>query len=205
MLSAEGAGFEWQKASPEAIAEAFKASQATSAPLPADWSGYGENIAEQFTEWLESAMRPLFRFIGPEMGTVLKWCAIGFAVLILALLVVRIIDSLRRRAQSSAPGADVARAPAEPALSLAQYREAARRELEKGDLRTAVTAIWWWFGASVLKTRPESAMTTHDVLSRSQRFDLRPFAQTLDRLRFAPQEPAAAEVRHLLSGLESSL
>jgi hypothetical protein len=127
---------------------------------------------------------------------------VALAFVLVIVVAVRALRALRRGPQTLGLEAAKPR-KAMRAHSPEQYRRAALAALERGDARDALTSAWWWFASAALKDQPDSAMTTHDVIERSRRHDLREPARVLDRLRFGAAAPTPPEVRRLLSDFEA--
>lgn len=202
MPSGTAPAFEWLAPDPKALADAFRDSGAsTSAPSP-DWSGYADLLMEKITDWLGGVARPLVHAFGPSVQTWLGWLVVALSFVLVIVAVVRILQALRREPQTLGLEAAKPRKPMR-ALSPEEYRRSALAALERGDARQALTSVWWWFAAAALEERPHPAMTTHDVIARSRRDDLREPGRVLDRLRFGAAAPTPPEVRRLLSDLEA--
>ncbi len=194
--------FAWLAADPKTLAEAFKDSGASTAAPSLDWSEYGDLLAQWVAEWLGGVARPLVRALGPGAQIWLPWLVVALALVLVVTVAVRALRALRHEPQTLGLEAAQPR-KAIRAHSPEEYRRAALAALERGDARGALTPAWWWFASAVLNDQPDSALTTHDVIARSRRQDLREPARVLDRLRFGAAAPTPPEVRRLLSDLEA--
>ena len=195
--------FDWARADPQILSEAFEQTGASSKPPSVDWSEYAGLIAERVAEWLGDVARPLGRVFGPNVQAWLGWTVTGLAFVLVVVIAVRMIRALNQRPGIVALETVVARRRV-PLFTGEQHRRNALACLEREEAHLALTSICWWFAATALKEQPDPAMTTRDVLRRSGRDDLRTRAQKLDRLRFSATAPTTTDVRELLRDFEAS-
>lgn len=194
--------FEWLAADPKTLADAFRDSGASTAAPSLDWSEYADLLAQRIAEWLGGVARPLVHALGPGAQIWLAWLVVALALVLVVAVAVRALRALRHEPQTL--GLEAVRPrKAMRAHSPQEYRRDALAALERGDARGALTSVWWWFASAALNDQPDSALTTHDVIARSRRHDLREPARVLDRLRFGAATPTPPEVRRLLSDLEA--
>jgi len=174
----------------------------------AGWGGYFQALAaaigESLARWLAGfpSLRPVLTTLGPVaivlVALVLLWVLYAW---------LRGVMAARRRrglAQPAAPsvGSDVS---VLPQRDRAAWRAQIDERLARGDVAGALEALWWWFARSVSAAPVDPAWTNHELLARSRRSDLAPFARALDRLLYGPDRPRVEELRSFLGRLEKAL
>jgi hypothetical protein len=179
--------------------------QRTSAP---PWSDYVRILIEAFLGWLVPHAKPLgdlFRGHADALQSLL-WIVLVLIFLGVLGLLGRALLSRKAPRRLSPPVVPPGRAEASSPL---RDRETWRSELESrlaaGDVRGALEALWWWFAGGVSAGVVEASWTSRELLVRSGREDLAPFARTLDLWIYGTATPPAPVVRHLVGRLEGLL
>jgi hypothetical protein len=208
LLAAAPAAFAARDADQELLARVME-EQAVARALPEpSWLDYLWHVLRAA---VEAVIRPfLSRLDGLPMEGLARALAIGAVAVAAALAVGLAVRFLRRRrrAHETVPGgvaagdvpcADEGRRPAEA------WRAELETRLARGDVASALEALWWWLATTVAREPVDASWTTRELLARAGRPDLGAFSAGLDRLAYAAARPRADEVRGFLERLEAAL
>ena len=111
-----------------------------------------------------------------------------------------------RAARVPVDAASAASDPAPPSSAgPADWLRELERRLDAGDVAGALEALWWFLARSISSGEVRPSWTSGELLARSRRHELRPFAVQLDRFRYGPRGPSPSDVRDLAVRLEQAL
>jgi len=163
---------------------------------------YLSAMTQRFLGWLSDRGIDLPELATPERVAQGVIVALGIVVVILLLRLRREVqhDPVRR---ASGATRKIPRPP-EPRRA-EDWLAALETRVRSGDARGALEALWWWLAGAVGFAQADPSWTLRDLLRRSGRSDLFPFASELERLSYGPIAPRPAEVRELLRRLRARL
>jgi hypothetical protein len=189
------------RADAEALAGAV-AGVERDAPKPA-WSAYLPVLVTAVLSRLWESARPL-RFLFDFGATALTTLAWVFVIVVLiALLAVLCGFTPWKRAARGATAPSAAPATPAPPRAATDWLLELERRLAAGDLAGALEALWWVFAGTIAHGEVRASWTSGELVARAGREDLRPLAAQLDRFRYGPLRPAAADVRALAGRLSA--
>jgi hypothetical protein len=177
----------------------------TSPPGPSG-TDYLTTVAEAFAQWLASRIELLggLLHIPPVLLYGVAWSLLALITIVLALAVVRIVRTRRRRTVARTP-AQAGEALPQPATRPEAWAQELERRLKGADPRAALEALWWWLARALKGTEAEASWTTRELLTRAGRADLLAEGRVLDRLLYGAQPPQMTEVRGLAGRLQRAL
>lgn len=196
------------RAADEALLRRVMDEQAVARALPEpSWLDYLWHLLRTA---VEAVLRPvLSRLDGLPVQGLARALAVAALAAVALLAVGLAVRWLRRRRQAVLPGSDArgqaGAAPQDASRPAASWRGAFEERLAAGDVAGAVEALWWWLATAIAREPVDASWTTHELLTRAGRPDLRAIGVGLDRLTYAAARPGADDVRALATRLQAAL
>lgn len=163
---------------------------------------YLANLLQAIMGWLGNQVRPLAWVLRSDVAKVLLWIVVAGIFVALGLFLARRVRTFRRRKHVSLEGT---RQPEAVEKQDSDWRREIEARLLRGDVAAALEALWWWLARALCGPRADASWTSRELLFQAGRGDLRPLANTLDRLVYGAGSPHPDEVRRLLARFEDSL
>lgn len=188
----------------------------TSAAAASDagWGEYLSHLSGQALRAVAELFLGALRAVplAPGWPRVLALAALGAALLVLGIVLVRALRNRRRKRRAAEAGSpEVLVTDDRGGRDAARERDAAawRRELDAlltaGRIGAAIRATWWWLARSLAGDGADPSWTGRELLARSGRQDLLPLVRRLERFTYGDRAPAEAELRRLVDDAASEL
>jgi hypothetical protein len=172
------------------------------------WSEYVVVIMTAAFGWVWDQLRPLrsLLHLAPGVAVVAARAFVALVLLAVVWFVARLLVRPRRGGARPGDAASAMPDPAPPSSAgPADWLRELERRLDAGDVAGALEALWWFLARSVSSGDVRPSWTSGELLARSRRHELRPFAVQLDRFRYGPRGPSPSDVRDLALRLEQAL